>query len=85
MAAWCLGLPRQLLLGVVSPRKWVDVLVALCRVVCGCCVTVVWLLRGCGFQDLIGWFKFRRNSTLRPSYRETLVHEQLLGRRESFR
>lgn len=36
-------------------------------------------------QDLIGWFKFRRNSTLQPSYRETLVHEQLLRRRDSFR
>jgi len=29
----------------------------------------------CG--DVVGWFKFRRNSTLRMSYRETLAHTQM--------
>ncbi|XP_067657623.1 BRISC complex subunit Abraxas 2-like [Haliotis asinina] len=29
-------------------------------------------------QDLIGWYKFRRNSTLRPSLRETNLHRNLI-------
>jgi len=30
-------------------------------------------------QSLLGWFKFRRNSSLRPSLRESYVHSQLHG------
>ncbi|KAL4231716.1 hypothetical protein ACF0H5_009292 [Mactra antiquata] len=28
-------------------------------------------------QNIIGWYSFRRNSTLRPSYRERLFHQRL--------
>ena len=29
-------------------------------------------------KEVVGWFKFRRHSTLTPSYRERLVHRELL-------
>lgn len=33
-------------------------------------------------SELVGWFKFRRNSTLSPSLREAVVHEQLVASRD---
>ena len=29
------------------------------------------------FQNVVGWYSFRRGSTMRPSFRERLLHENL--------